>query len=92
MGNTLEMERVTLEDLWDKIGAVIAAIITALGGFYMYDRKTTSDRLSTVEKDIVKSKLDIKVIETKYDALKEDTEEIKQSQATIIKLLTNRRK
>lgn len=80
-----------MENIWDKIGAIIAAIITALGGFYMYDRKTTNDRLSKVESDIVQNKMDIKVIETKFLELKEDTTEIKETQKAIYNLLTRRK-
>ena len=81
-----------IDDIWDKIGAIIAAIITALGGFYMYDRKTTHDRLTKVETDIAQNKIDIKVIETKFNELKEDTQEIKESQKIMLDLLTHRRK
>lgn len=77
-----------MEDLWDKIGGVVAAVITAFGGFYMYDRKTTNERITKVELDIAQSKSDIRVIETKFDELKEDTKEIKESQKAIIELLT----
>lgn len=81
-----------MDDLWDKIGVIIAAIITALGGFYMYDRKTTHERLTKVEEELAQNKMDIKVIEVRFGELKEDTEEIKQSQKAIIELLTKRRK
>jgi len=72
-----QLGNIIMEDLWNKLGAVIGAIITALGGFYMYDRKTTHDRLTKVENDIVQSKMDIKVIEVRFSELKEDTTEIK---------------
>lgn len=81
-----------MEAIWDKLGAIIGAIITALGGFYMYDRKTTNERLTKVESQIAQHKIDIKVIEVKFSELKEDTEEIKESQKAIISLLTKRRK
>lgn len=77
-----------MEAVWDKIGAIIAAIITALGGVYVYDRTTMNNRISKVEKDIAQHKTDIKVIEVKFMELKEDTEEIKASQKAIIELLT----
>ena len=77
-----------MESLWDKIGAIFAALITTLGGFYMYDRKTTNERLTKLEMDTAQQKIDIKVIETKFTELKEDTEEIKDSQKAIISLLT----
>lgn len=81
-----------MEIMWEKVGAIIGAIITALGGFYMYDRKTIHDRLTSLETQLVQSKLDIKVIEVRFDELKNDTEEIKKSQQAIIQLLTHRRK
>ncbi len=81
-----------MEDIWNKIGAIIAALITAFGGLYMFDRKTTYERLSKVENDIAQNKTDIKVIEIKFTELKEDTADIKESQKAIIALLTKRRK
>lgn len=77
-----------MEAIWDKIGAIVAAMITALGGYYMYDRKTTNDRLTKVETELAQNKIDIRIIEVKFTELKEDTEEIKESQKEIIKLLT----
>ena len=81
-----------MEVIWEKIGVIIAALITALGGYYMYDRKTTNDRLTKIESDIAQHKIDIKVIETKFTELKEDTAEIKESQKAIINLLTKRKR
>lgn len=81
-----------MEYVWDKIGTIVAALITALGGFYMYDRKTTNDRLTKVEIELAQNKLDIKIIETKFIELKEDTAEIKDSQKAIIGLLTKRKR
>lgn len=80
-----------MDDLWNKLGTIVAAIITALGGFYMYDRKTTHDRLTKVESDLAQNKTDIKVIETRFIELKEDTAEIKETQQAIIKLLSRRK-
>lgn len=77
-----------MEAMWDKIGTIVAALITALGGFYMFDRKTTNDRLIKVEDAISKHEIDIKIIETKFTELKEDTEEIKETQKLIINILT----
>lgn len=76
-----------MEVLWDKLGSIAAAIITALGGWYMYDRKTTNDRIVKLESESNQHKIDIKVIETKFTELKADTEEIKSSQQTILNLL-----
>lgn len=82
-----------MEDLWNKIGVIIAAIISALGGLYVHDRKTTNDRLSNVEQQLSRHETDIQVIETKFSDLKEDTAEIKETQKNILALLTsNRRK
>lgn len=81
-----------MEDIWDKFGAIIAAVISALGGWYIYDRTTTNNRISRVETDIIQNKIDIRVIETKFAELKEDTSEIKSSLKDIIELLPKRRK
>lgn len=82
-----------MEDLWNKIGVIIAAIISAFCGLYVHDRKTTNDRLSNVEQQLSRHETDIQVIETKFSDLKEDTAEIKETQKTILALLTsNRRK
>ncbi len=81
-----------MEVIWDKIGAVVAAIITAMGGWYVYDRKTMNDRITKIEGESVQHKIDIKVIEVRFNELKLDTEEIKESQKAILRLLTNRRK
>ena len=81
-----------MEDLWDKLGGIIAALITALGGFYMYDRKNIHDRLTKIEDDVAQTITDIKVIEVRFLELKEDTTEIKESQKAILDLLTKRRK
>lgn len=80
-----------MEDLWNKIGAVVAAIITAVGGLYMYDRKTVHDRLTKVETEVSQNRTDIKIIEVKFSELKEDTEEIKETQKEILRLLSRRK-
>lgn len=66
-----------MEDLWNKIGAIIAAIVTAISGLYLNDRRLTNNRLSKVENDLAKSKTAIAVIEVRFSELKEDTTEIK---------------
>lgn len=81
-----------MESVWDKIGAIIAALITALGGFYMYDRKITNERLAKVEADLAQTRTDVQVVETKFEELKSDILEIKESQKAIINLLIKRRK
>ena len=81
-----------MEDFLNKFGAVLAAIISAMGGWYIYDRNVTNSRIAKVEEDLVKNKIDIKVIETRFEELKADTEEIKSSQKDILDLLTKRRR
>ncbi len=81
-----------MEALWDRMGAIIAALISALGGWYIYDRKVINTRISKIENESVQHKIDIKVIEVRFSELKEDTETIKESQKAIIELLTRRRK
>jgi len=77
-----------MEVLWDKIGVIIASLITAMGGLYMYDRKINNERLTKLEKDSSQHRTDIRIIEVKFAELKEDIEEIKGSQQYIINLLT----
>jgi len=77
-----------MEVLWDKIGVIIASLITAMGGFYMYDRKINNERITKLEKDSSQHRTDIRIIEVKFAELKEDIEEIKGSQIYIINLLT----
>lgn len=81
-----------MEVIWDKLGAIIGAIITALGGFYMYDRKVTHERLNRVEQHQVEDRVDIRVIQSQYKELKEDLQEIKDQNVLMLKLLTSRRK
>lgn len=83
-----------MDDIWTKIvavvGSVVGAFITAIGGIYMYDRNSTNNRISKVEKDNIQNRIDIKVIETRFIEFKEDMTEIKQSQKSIIDLLTRK--
>lgn len=81
-----------MDEIWDKLGVIIAALITAMGGLYMYDRKTNHERLTKAEQELAALKTDVKVIETRFHELKEDTEEIKESQKAIISLLTKRKR
>jgi len=81
-----------MESIWEKLGTIIAALITLMGGFYMNDRRVTNRRLTKLEADSAQHALDIKVIETKFIELKSDTEEIKESQKTILALLTKRKR
>jgi hypothetical protein len=81
-----------MEELWNKIGAVVAAMISALGGLYMYDRNNTNSRLSKLEEEKNQMKIDLRVIETQFKELKDDTQEIKDSQKAIIQLLSRRKR
>lgn len=81
-----------MEGAWDKMGALIGALVTALGGFYMYDRKVAHERLTKVEETLSQTVTDVRVIEAKFAELKADTEEIKNSQHEIITLLTKRKR
>jgi len=69
----------------DKLWAVVAAVISSLGGFMLYERKRVENRLSKIESDLVQHKTDLAVIKEGLTNLKEDTQEIKE-------LLTRRRK
>lgn len=80
-----------MEDLWHKIGGIVAAMITAISGIYMYDRKNFDRRINNLEESHHQFKTDLRVGETQFSALKEDVEEIKESQKIIIKLLSNGR-
>lgn len=66
-----------MEDLWNKFGAIIAAIISSLGGLYLYDRQNTNSRLNKLEQDVAKHNTDVAVIRESLVNLKEDTQEIK---------------
>lgn len=81
-----------MDAIWEKMGAIIAALITALGGFYMFDRKSTHERLTKLEIELTQSRIDIEVIKTQFSELKTDTQEIKESQKNIVLLLTRKRK
>ena len=72
MGDTLEMELIP-----DKIWAVMAAIVSALGGYFLYEHKTIDRRLSKIETDLNEYKTDVAVIKESLGNLKEDTQEIK---------------
>jgi len=72
---------------WDKIAG---AIITAVGGFYMYDRKAVQDRLAKLEDELSQTITDIKVVEVKFSELKEDIQEIKSAQKSILEILTRK--
>jgi hypothetical protein len=79
-----------LEGLGDKIGTIIAALVTTLGGYMMYNKKMSDDRFGKLESSSTQNTIDLKIIEVRFNELKEDTQEIKESQRAIIDLLTKR--
>ena len=76
----------------DKLWAVIAAIISALGGFVLYERKVVDKRLSKIESDLSQHKTDLAVVKESLSNLKEDTQEIKDGQKDILVLLSVKHK
>jgi len=75
----------TIDIIPEKVWTVIAAVISALGGFVMYERKKVDVRLSKIEQDLSQHKTDLAVVKEGLLNLKEDTQEIKE-------LLQKRRK
>ncbi len=69
----------------DKAWAVVAAIVSALGGYVVYDHKRVDSRLSKVERGLAHHNTELAVIREGLLNLKEDTQEIKD-------LLVRRRK
>ncbi len=67
-----------MELIPEKVWAVIAAIVSALGGFFIYERKRVDNRLSKIEQDMAQHKTDIAVVRESLLNLKEDTQEIKE--------------
>ena len=62
----------------EKLWTVVAAVISALGGFVLYERKRVDGRLSKLEQDLSQHKADIAVVRESLTNLKEDTQEIKE--------------
>lgn len=81
-----------MDGLSDKVWAVIAGIISLLGGVYMYDRESTNKRLTKIEEDVNQHKCDIAVVKSQFEELKSDTQEIKDAQNKMLELLTKRRR
>ena len=72
----------------EKLWAVIAAIVSALGGFVLYERKKVDTRLNKMETDLSDHKADIRELRTHFKELKEDTQEIKEFQKATVDILT----
>lgn len=77
-----------MEWMPEKIWAVVAAIISALGGFVLYERKRVDSRLSKIEEDLSEYKTDLAVVKESLKNLKEDTQEIKE----LLGVISRRRK
>lgn len=77
-----------MEWMPEKIWAVVAAIISALGGFVLYERKRVDLRLSRIEEDLSQHKTDLAVVKESLKNLKEDTQEIKE----LLGVISRRRK
>lgn len=91
MGNPMETEYINMDDIWNKMGAIIGAAITALSGLYMNERRIFNNRIAVIEKESSKHTSDIRLIENKHEDLKSDLNEIKDSQKTILELLLSKR-
>jgi hypothetical protein len=61
----------------DKVWVVLAAVISSMGGFILFERKKVDRRLNKIERDMSQHKTDIAVIKEALTNLKEDTQEIK---------------
>ena len=75
----------------EKMWAVFAAIVSACGGFFLYERKRVDDRMSKLEHELASHKTDLAVVKSKLSNLKEDTQEIKEAQKVMLDLLTMKR-
>lgn len=69
----------------DKVWVVLAAVISSMGGFILFERKKVDRRLNKIERDMSQHRTDIAVVKEALTNLKEDTQEIKD-------LLMRRRK
>lgn len=66
-----------MEWISDRIWTVVAAIVSALGGYVIYEKKLTDVRFKKLEEAVIISKIEIAVIQSQFKDLKEDTQEIK---------------
>jgi chromosome segregation ATPase len=76
----------------DKAWAIIAAIISTLGGYIVYDHKRMDMRLTKVEQDLAQHNTDLAVIKEGLLNLKEGLLNLKEDLQEIKELLTLRRK
>ncbi len=73
-----KLESLNMDIIPEKLWALVAAIISALGGFVLYERKRVDTRLSRIEQDLSQHKTDLAVVKESLANLKEDTQEIKE--------------
>ncbi len=73
-----KLESLNMDIIPEKVWALVAAIISALGGFVLYERKRVDTRLSRIEQDLSQHKTDLAVVKESLANLKEDTQEIKE--------------
>lgn len=81
-----------MEYMSDKVWAIIAAVISALGGFVVYEHKRIDSRFNKLEQDVAEHKINVAVFKESLVNLKEDTQEIKEAQKDMIELLSRKRK
>ena len=67
-----------MEGISDKLWAIGAALISALGGYVLYEKKAVDARIDKIENDLAQHKIDVAVIQEGIKNLKEDTQEIKE--------------
>ncbi len=77
-----------MELIPEKLWALIAAVVSSLGGFMLYDRRRVDGRLNRIEFDLAQHKTDLAVVKESLMNLKEDTQEIKEFQKATVDILT----
>lgn len=81
-----------MEFISEKVWTLGAAIISALGGFVIYERNRVENRLIKIEQEMSEQKTDLAVVKESLMNLKEDTQEIKEGQKALLDLLNRRKK
>lgn len=74
-----------MEWITDKLWPILAAIVSAISGYLMFEKRKLDNRLRKLEEDSNMSKIEIAIIRTQYADLKEDTQEIKQLLKEVLK-------
>lgn len=70
--------RYIVEWMSEKIWTFIAALVSAFGGYMVYEKKKSDKRFSKLEEQTLANKIEIAVMQSQYKDLKEDTQEIKE--------------